>query len=187
VTFTYRGQTLGYFDHPYNTTALNERSIEVPIARAFISANQRRKGIEVGNVLGHYGPTSWRVVDRWERADGVENLDLFDIDGSYGWVLAVSTVEHVGTWPGEPPDPKRAVDAVSHLRSLLNRTGRLLVTVPFGQNEPLDEAVLADGLGAAASTTMLWSPDGWTEKDGAHWGPPRFPHIWPSALWIGEW
>lgn len=181
--FTYRGETFDYFDHSYNTTALNERAIEVPIGRWFLDKPDR--AIEVGNVLGHYGPTPWRVVDRYEP--GVENIDLFDIDGQYRRVLAISTVEHVGNWPGEPADPSRAIAAVTHLRSLLARSGRMLVTVPFGQNAPLDEAILESGLGADVSTTMVWSPDGWTELDGAHWGPPRSPHIWPSALWIGEW
>lgn len=183
MTFTYRGQTLDYFDHPYNTTVLNERSIEVPVARAFIE-RQTGRGVEVGNVLGHYGPTSWRVVDRWEEALGVDNDDLFDITGQYDWLVSVSTVEHVGTWPGEPIDPSRAVDAVKHLSTIADL---MILTVPFGQNEPLDVAILADSLGADVSTTMVWSEHGWTEHDGPKWGPRRHPSIWPSALWIGEW
>lgn len=181
-TFTYRGAALDYFDHPHNTTALNERAIEVSIARHFIDSPD---GLEVGRVLGHYGPAPWRVVDRYE--DGAENLDLFDIEGAYPWVLAISTVEHVGNWPGEPADPERAVHAVDHLLNLVAPGGRMLLTVPFGQNAPLDEAILTDALGATHSTTMCWSPDGWTERPGEHWGPPRAPHIWPSRLWIGEW
>lgn len=184
MTFTYRGVEFDEFDHRYNTTALNERAVEIPIARHFIDNQPGTEGIEVGHVLGHYGPVSWPVVDRYEPAAGVANVDLFNIEGTYDWVVAVSTVEHVGNWPGEPADPARAVDAVEHLRSL---SDRLLITVPIAQNPALDAAILDGALNATNSTTMLWSPDGWIERDGAHWGPARAPHIWPSALWIGEW
>lgn len=185
MTFTYRGESFEYFDHEYNTTALNERSIEVPIARRFVAQQGKRKGLEVGNVLSHYGPVQHRVIDLYET--GVENVDVFDLTGKWSWILAVSTLEHVGVWPGEPDRPERAVDAAIHLVGSLRKGGRMLATVPFDQNDALDEAILDHGLDADVSTTLLWSPDGWTEVDGAVWGPRREPHIWPSALWIGEW
>lgn len=184
MTFTYRGVEMGLFDHPYNTTILNERAVEVPIARSFIAAQDSVDGLEVGAVLGHYGPTPWRVADRYEAGPGVENVDLFDLDGEVPWLVAVSTVEHVGNWPGEPSDPGRAVAAVEHLLGL---SDRVLITVPFDQNGPLDEAILGHGFGATRSTTMLWSPDGWGEVDGAVWGSRRAPNIWPSAVWVAEW
>lgn len=185
-TFTYQGQTLDLLDDPYNTTALNERAIEVPIGWAFIAGQDLNDGLEVGNVLGHYGPAPWKRVDKYEEAEGVESIDLFDIDGTYPWVVAISTVEHVGNWPHspEPDDPARAVKAVDHLKTL---TDHLLITVPFDHNAPLDDAILRCHLEANRSTTFLWSPDGWSEHPGAIWGPRRKPHIWPSALWVGEW
>ena len=184
--FNWHGDTLELLDHPYNTTIRNERAIEVPIGRKFI-ADHEGTGIEVGNVLGHYGPTDWTVIDRYEEAPGVENIDLFDIDGTYDWVLAISTVEHVGNWPGESGDPARAVDAVDHLFSLVAPGGAMLITVPFDQNPALDKAIVDFDLGADVSTTMLWSNSGWSETPGAVWGPRRLPNIWPSALWVGEW
>lgn len=54
---------LGYLDHPYNVTAENERSIEVPIALAWLDAvlpvplsarDYQPRLLEVGNVLRNY-------------------------------------------------------------------------------------------------------------------------------------
>lgn len=183
-TFTYRGRTLDLLDHSYNTTAENERAIEVPIAWAWIADQDLNDGLEVGNVLGHYGPAPWRRVDRYEQAEGVESLDVFDIDGTYPWIVAISTLEHVGNWPGEPDNPGLAVKALDHLRTL---TDHLLVTVPFDHNDRLDDVILDGTVDATLSTTFLWSPDGWAEAPGAIWGPRRRPHIWPSHLWVAEW
>lgn len=184
-TFEWRGQQLAYLDHPYNTTAQNERAIEVPIAEAWL-ADQPAGGIEVGNVLGHYLPVEHQVVDRYEQAPGVENLDVFDLVGEVPWVLAISTLEHVRFDPPEEVDPLGAIRACEHLVDLLAPDGRMLATVPLGQNPYLDGAVLSDGLGADIETYLLHTPDGWVTVD-RQWGPLREEGGWPTVLWIGEW
>jgi hypothetical protein len=183
-TFMWQDRELFYFDHPYNTTLLNDRAVEVPIARSFIDG-RHGIGIEVGNVLSHYGTVEHRVVDRWENEDGVENVDVFDIHGGYDWIVAISTLEHV-RWD-EPDDgaPFGAVYAARHLRALLNPSGRMLVTVPFGQNPYLDGAILCGALGAVTAGTMLFHPDGWEEAVGALWRPVR-GRRWASAVWVAE-
>lgn len=184
-TFTWRGAQLPYLDEPYNTTILNDRAVEVPIARAWL-AERVGRGLEVGNVLAHYQPVTHRVVDLYEQAPGVDNLDVRDLTDTYDWILAISTIEHVG-WDGEPWDPWGAIDAVKRLRSLLVPGGELLITAPFGQNPYLDGAILSGGLSPDHFATMVFHPSGWVAHDHeAIWRPPR-PRRWAGAVWVATW
>lgn len=184
-TFVFRGREYNYFDDPYNTTILNDRAVEIPLAREFVVEQSARSdnGLEVGNVLSHYGPTNHRIVDRWEEAPGVENIDVFDIEGSYDWIVAISTLEHVRCDEPSGGMPYGAVLAARHLQSLLNPGGKMLVTAPFGQNPYLDGAIISNGLGATEHGTLRWGTDGWMEHPGASWGPVR-PRRWASAVWV---
>ena len=53
------------------------------------------------------------MVDKYERAPGVVNRDVLDLDdlGHFELVVAISTLEHVG-WDEEPRRPEAALDAV---------------------------------------------------------------------------
>ena len=96
--------------------------------------------LEVGNVLQHYGTCSTcRRAASWTatRRGHVENLDVFDITGRYDTIITISTVEHVGWDPPEPRTPGRSVDRTPGLPA--HPTGRMLVTVPTGWNQPLDD------------------------------------------------
>lgn len=182
--FEWDGHRLRYFDHPYNTTLLNDRAVEVPIARAWLTC-QHGDGLEVGNVLSHYQPVEHRVVDRHEQADGVDNLDVFDIDGTYDWILAISTLEHV-RWDEEPRNPK-ATEVVDKLLGLLRPNGRLLVTIPFAQNPYLDGALLTGAYSDAREGTMVYDPAGWEWHPGACiWTPVR-ERRWAGSVWVGTW
>ena len=183
--FAYYGHVLAYADFEYNTTRLNERAIEIPIVRHWL----QREGsiLEVGNVLGHYpdAPES-AVVDRWEQAPGVLNIDVFDVTGSWDQVFAISTVEHV-RWDENPREAGGSVAAIEHLRSVLAPGGRLIVTIPTGWNDPLDEWLAAGATGADRACTLV--------RDGAHWRQTSEIQIlpyggeaeWAESLWVGEW
>ena len=141
-TFLFDGREHHYFRHPYNATWRNERAVEIPLARAFLSRHTG-DGLEVGNVLSHYGPVGHAVVDRYEPGPGVLNVDVLDYSAPDGldYVVTISTLEHVG-WDDEPQDGHRAVEALDHLRRLLRPSGRLFVTCPIGHNPVLDERIL---------------------------------------------
>src|SRR4051812_6373345 len=62
---------LPYLVHSYNETWRYERCVEVPLARAFIERHPGQ-GIEVGNVLSHYGEVAHPIYDKYERARGVQ-------------------------------------------------------------------------------------------------------------------
>lgn len=169
------GRTLDLVDLPYNWTIRNERAVELAVAFDWLDG-RTGSGLEVGNVLGHYGVSGHRVVDLHEQAAGVDNLDVFDVEGAYDWIVAISTVEHV-RWDVER-DAEGAAAAVEHLRSL---TGQLLVTVPLGWNPSLDAVLPLD---ATRHQTYHRSHDGWQV---GKLQPTVYGPAWANAVWIGEW
>lgn len=140
-TFVFRGETHHCFVHPYNGTWRNERAAEIPLARHFLGQVSGR-GLEVGNVLSHYGPIRHTVVDRYERdyRDAV-NVDVVDYvpEKPLDYVISISTIEHVGWDEAEPRDPAKAQRAIAHLRTLLAPTGTMFLTCPAGHNPGVDE------------------------------------------------
>lgn len=146
--FGYAGRSYGYLVHRHNYTWLNERAVEVPIARAALAGVGDGRVLEVGNVLSHYGNVSHLVLDRYERAPGVINADVLvfeDVEG-FELIVSVSTLEHVG-WDERPRDPSAAERAFVHLTQLLTPGGRLVVTLPVGYNPALDSAIRDGRLG----------------------------------------
>lgn len=183
--FRWRGLDLQYLVHPYNKTAQNERAVEVPIALAFIKG-RAGEGVEVGNVLGHYVEHSHRVVDLYETAEGVENIDLFDLAGSFDWIVAISTIEHV-RWEDEPWDKRGPMNAVAHLRSLLAPFGQLLVTAPFGQHPYLDTAILSGEMEPTTQGCLLWQGSRWVPVEDDVVFLPARPLRWASSVWVATW
>lgn len=205
MTFSWHGHDLEFSDHPYNGTITNERAIEIPIAWEFLLECAGR-GLELGNVLNHYvsvvgndevGRTlrDRRVVDLYEKAPGVRNLDVFSLSGAvsdddpFDWILSISTIEHVREQVG---NPWAAIGALAYLRGLLKPDGRMLVTVGLGQNPVLDEFLLdGDAFGAACSTLVRTRGDDVTvnqwERTRDLETRPYGPTHGANAVWVGEW
>ncbi len=166
-TFTLAEEVLPYAIHPYNATWRGERMVEIPVARRFLD---RHPGcvLEVGNVLAYYQPTEHTVVDKYERAAGVLNVDVIDYQPAarFDAILAVSTLEHVG-WDEHPREPGKITAAVKHLRTLLAPHGRILVTCPRGYNTCLDTAITEGSLRPAAEWFLHRERDGWVEQPRA--------------------
>jgi hypothetical protein len=185
--FAWDGHELNYLDHEYNTTILNERAVEVPIAEAWHFDNEEMDPdiLEVGNVLQHYGWGGHRVVDLFEEAEGVENLDARNIQGAYDRIYAISTLEHIDQ---ETPSGAPVATAL-HLVGLLKPGGKMLATVPFGQQPFLDVAILQGDLCADREWTMVRADDTgeWVECAGARvWAHAR-ENSWARAVWVAEW
>ena len=144
-------QTIVPLVHPYNLTWRNERAIEVPLSRDFLTT-ERRPCLEVGNVLTHYGILADVVVDKYEVAPGVINLDalVFTSAEPFRSILCISTLEHIGfdedTYGGSTASGGEIAPTVAHLRSLLTEDGEMLVTCPLGLNPELDLLVASDEL-----------------------------------------
>jgi hypothetical protein len=149
--FGFRGQQLPYFYHPYNHTWLSERTVEVPIARAWLNGQPDGPTIEVGNVLSHYFPVERGAVilDKHEVAPGVTNEDIltFTPAQSAERIVSISTLEHVG-WDSPSRDAQQSLQAVQRIRSWLAPSGKALITFPMGYNPELHRAALDGSLGA---------------------------------------
>jgi SAM-dependent methyltransferase len=188
TVFTWWGEPFGYADFAYNTTRLNERAVELPIARQFLTGQVGRL-LEVGNVLSHYYPElpQRAVVDRYEEAKGVSNIDVFRIDRTWDRIVSISTLEHVRWDEATPREVGRSAAAVEHLRDLLAPGGRMLVTIPMGWNTPLDDWLLDGAGGAVRACTLVRHGDGWVQTKEPAVRPYGFSTAWAESVWIGEW
>lgn len=138
-TFRFRGVDCHYFYHPYNLAWENERTVEIPIARGFLTAHEGQEILEVGNVLSHYLPVTHDILDKYEVADGVISEDAlcFAPRKQYNLIISISTLEHIGYDEG-PKDPGKVITSVKNLAGLLAPGGVMMATVPLGYNPELD-------------------------------------------------
>lgn len=195
-TFKWWGTELPYCTADYNSSRLNERAVEIPVALHFLGVHGGSEdptsapiGLEVGNVLSHYGVRGHRVVDRHEVGEGVENLDLFDIEGSYDWIVAISTIEHV-RWDEAPKDPLGALYAVEKLRSLLAPGGSMLLTVPTGYHPVLDQFIERSAFTglewASTHTRSVDDPNTWVQDEVPCVSPYGDRTPWATTVWVAE-
>lgn len=187
-TFKWGDKNLQYADYGYNSTRINERCVEIPVAEAWMSRDPKLIGLEVGNVLSHYHDVNHRIVDRYEVAVGVDNIDVFDISETYDWILAISTLEHV-RWDEKPRQASGSVRALNHLHSLLNPSGKMLVTIPMGYQPFLDREILSGTTGATKSYTYTRSDldvNVWLQDDSIKHEPYGVRTDWASSVWFGE-
>jgi hypothetical protein len=142
--FVFRGKNIPYNRISYNNLA--ERAVEVPLAFAFLAELKDKISIlEIGNVLQNYenilssffSIDQRKIIDKYEIAAGVENIDLMDMPPAqkYTGIVCISTVEHVGQKENskEPIDREAPLKAIVKIYDLLEINGEALVTVPFGK------------------------------------------------------
>lgn len=195
-TFERRGRTMKYLAHPYNDTAINERAVEIPLALDWLGGRDPLRGLEVGCVTPHYAEPAHPVVDRWEEGPSIINLDVFDIEGTFDWILCVSTLEHIRWDAPEERELDGSYAAAVHLLGLLAPDGVALATVPFGQNPVLDESILRGQLRATHEGSMVLERanpdegreyDTWTWHEGERIWRPATGLGTAASVWIGEW
>ena len=140
--FIFNGKKYRYFYHPYNTTWKNERKVEIPIIYELLEQNQGKRILEVGRVLPHYFSVSHDVLDKYEKGKNVINEDVVDFTppGKYDLIVSISTLEHIG-WNEAPKEPEKAAKAIENLKRCLNPGGKIVFTVPIGQNPHLDNLI----------------------------------------------
>lgn len=184
VEFEYFGKKLRYFDNEYNTTRLNERAVEIAIAKDFVERNAL--SLEVGNVLGYYNVFAKKVIDRYEEGEDVENTDIFGIKGVYKSIVSISTVEHVGL-DEDREDGKSAIDALEYLISRKSKNGSLLVTVPAGYNPKLDSYLKKGSIAPKECTFVRDGGLNWIQTEDLIFEPYGKTTQWAESVWIGEW
>lgn len=148
LTFTFNAQRYHYFCHRYNASWRNERAVEVPIIWHEVQQHQGERILELGNVLAHYYPISHTVVDKYEKAKRVINKDIVDYQPrkKFDLIVSISTLEHIG-YDETPRDPKKIAATIRHLKTLLTKKGKLVMTFPVGYNPNLDAQLKKGNLG----------------------------------------
>lgn len=178
--FHARGVAYRYFYHAYNQTYSNERAVEIPLVWPLVQRVPPERVLEVGNVLSHYFPTRHDVIDKYEQAPGVRNVDVVDVQPQqpYDLIVSISTLEHVG-FHEQPLEPEKPWRAIRHLQRCLSPQGRLVVTMPLGQNPHLDRMldegrIPHDGLLCLrrVSRDNRWREVSWEDIRGARYGRP---------------
>ena len=189
--FEYRGQRLQCVYENYNVTWSNERCVEIPIARWHLTQTDGPV-LEVGNVLGHYGPHSHTVIDKYETAPNVINADItkWQTDRRFALIISISTFEHIGFDDDTDGNSGEKIQAaIVACRALLAPDGCLVITVPLGYNPALDELFANDTLAADEAYFLLhhgrreWREASHAEAPGTKYGHP-FPYA--NGLWVAE-
>lgn len=182
--FDVLGERFHYCGESYNSAWHNERSVEVAIALRYLRRNRGGRVLEVGNVLGHYTAVSHDVVDKYEVAAGVHNVDVLDFrpEGMYDLIVSVSTLEHVG-WDEDVREPDKPVRAVAHLKEMLAPGGTLLATLPLGYNPHADSVARSNlfAFDRIAFMRRVSRDNRWREVPVASLGHVAYGSPFPAA------
>lgn len=137
-----KGKSVAYIIYPeeyanflYNRTIINERAVEVAIAKKWMDDHPNNV-IEIGAVMPYYYNVKHPVVD-FQDPKATINKYLHEVDITGKHVLSVSTIEHIGCgdYGNEHIDPTGAENALQHI---LDNSLSCLVTLPIGNNPNLD-------------------------------------------------
>lgn len=154
--FYFHGEAFPYYSHHHNWTYLNERTVELPIAFRYLEEYKEKKILKVGNVLSHYMAISHLVIDKFEKAGGVVNVDIvnFAPAETFDLVISISTFEHIGYDENRfcnvkdvVGDHRQLLRAIEHTKQLLAPNGIFLLTVPLAYNPFLDNWICENRFG----------------------------------------
>lgn len=133
-----------YFKHSYNTTFINERAVEIPLFLELLNTHENCQVLEIGNVLSHYVKPHWDIVDKFEIAPDVKNIDVLDYhpEKRLNLIFAISTFEHIG-FDENPKDPKKILQVIEHLRkNCLVEGGKIVFSIPLAWNRELENMLV---------------------------------------------
>ena len=195
-TVEFRGDQLNLIYASYNTTWINERCVELAIARSFLKSVPAEDTLEVGNVLSHYFDYGHTVVDKYEH--GALQVDIVDFEPKrlYKLILSISTFEHIAFEETDelevaPEDVERKIrEAIDRCIELLAPGGRFVITVPIGYNPVLDRMIAFDLLGSnRTSWYKKFSQRSWREVRKEEGMNCRYgsPYPYANCIMIGEW
>jgi len=142
MTFSFNGQYYPYYIHPHNSTATNERKVEIAIAKAFLGDTNPKDILEVGCVLPYYGHEGHLVLDPHDPHPAATHITYEDYDFgdmTFEKAIAISTYEHFGTGDYGKARP---VDVLEQINSLNYLAAEWLITIPVGYNLELDRQLL---------------------------------------------
>ena len=189
-TFSYQGKIYRYFEHPYHSTWINERGVEIPIIQGMVQIHHDKRILEVGNVLSHYFPVTHDVIDKYEKGDRIINQDIIDFHPAqqYDLIISISTLEHIG-WDETPRDPTKILRTIDNLKSLLAPGGKIVATIPMGYNPELDKMLNTNKIDffEMSCWKRIQRVNGWTETtwEDVRYAKYHSPFNNANALVIG--
>ena len=141
-TFEFQGNTYHYLFHPYFFTWKNERAVVIPIVWDIVKRyrKQRKRILEVGNVLSYYFQVNHDILDKYEIIDGVINEDVVDFNPpkQYDLIVTIFTL----AWLDETPrDPMKFMRAIENLNRLLAEDGQMVIIHDLGYNHEMDKSL----------------------------------------------
>ncbi len=178
--FELDGVRYQHFVHPFILD--NERTVEIPIALAAVERHRNGRILEVGHVLSAYTTFPHVILDKYERGQGVLNVDVVDFkpDHPFDLIVSISTIEHVG-WDELDRDSTKPIRAIAQMRQWLAPEGELVVTMPLGYNPHVDRAVADRAFDfdrmsflIRVNRNNLWRAATWEEARQCRFGEP-FP------------
>jgi len=141
--FKIDGERYHYFINIYNAV-VGERVVEIPFTIAFLKKNnyEKKRILEVGDVLSHYFRFKHKIIDKYERGIDVDNVDIVDFNPNekYDIIISISTVEHIG-YDERIKKIGKSKKAIQKIIDLLDNNGIALITVPLGYNPEIDSFI----------------------------------------------
>lgn len=135
--FIFQNKKYEYFNHPYNNTKINERTVEVPISLNFL--NQFSPNVvEVGCVTPYYIDAQHEIIDLIDDHPKSKKQDAVDFDYKGKNVLSISTIEHIGR-NDYGIQEKEKNSAIELCQKIINDSLNYFITWPLGYNLILDE------------------------------------------------
>ena len=174
--FNFNDFKFSYFIHSYNRTYNNERSVEISLAKYFYSKCGTDKScLELGNVTSHYLKKPKIVIDKYEIASGVTNIDFLDFESDVDYdFISISTIEHIGhdeskrySHLNDSASAQRKeniqLQVFNKIYDITASDSKVLITIPLGYNRELDNFItnfdlsdLSIGCLARVSSTNCW-------------------------------
>ena len=135
-------RVIKYPDKRFHNLPLDtERTIEMPLIWDEVIKYSPSEVLEIGNVLGQHIKRSHDVIDLQEQGTGIITGDIrtYQSEKKYKLIVSITTLEHVGDGrDGHDVDELGIINAINNMLGLLTDSGRIIFTVPVGQNPYMD-------------------------------------------------
>ena len=190
--FIFDKKEYSLFYSKYNITWANERCVEIPVILNYIR-DKKMKILEVGNVLSHYFPVKWDILDKYEVGKNVINKDILDYLPSekYDVIISISTFEHIGYDDDKVGNSSaKILDVLKNLkRNCLKPGGKIIFTVPIGYNPELDSLIKNEEIDFKSQKFLKkFGKSKWIEvtKEEAMVSKYGRPYPYGNCIMIGE-
>jgi len=140
--FSISNKEYPYFYHKYRSTWANERIVEISYFKSLVDMYDSKDILEIGNVLSHYFISKYDILDKYEKISNIIQEDILSYkpNKKYKLIISISTYEHIG-WDENPRNPEKVKRVIEHIKSLLDKDGEMVFSIPINYNPELDRMI----------------------------------------------